>query len=104
MLTLEGQVVSVIHHEARKGRDGKQYEAYAQVQLMVEEIMENGQARYGVQTMTTGCPDRFQKLVGQRVEVPVRAYVRSNTVAFTMQPNVEPVPARGAAASLAKAG
>lgn len=104
MLTLEGMVLAVIEHEARKGRDGKQYDAYAQVQLQVEEIMENGQARYGVQTMTTGCPDRFQKLIGKRVEVPVRAYVRSNTVAFTMQPNVEPVLARGADAHLQKAG
>jgi hypothetical protein len=90
MLTLEGRVLSVINHEARTGRDGKAYEGYSQVQLQVEEVLENGQVRYGIQTMTTATPERFEKHTGEMIAVPVRAYIRGGSVAFTMQANAEP--------------
>jgi hypothetical protein len=85
MLTLEGRVLSVINHEARTGRDGKAYEGYSQVQLQVEEVLENGQV-----TMTTATPERFEKHTGEMIAVPVRAYIRGGSVAFTMQANAEP--------------
>lgn len=94
MLTLEGKVLAVIRHDARTGRDGKTFEAYSQVQLQVEELLENGQVRYGIQTMTTATPERFDKLAGSMVRVPVRAYVRAGSVAYTMPASAEPVAAR----------
>lgn len=90
MLTLEGRVLSVIRHTARTDRDGKAREAYSQVQLQVEELLDAGQVRYGIQTMTTGTPDAFEAVAGQLVAVPVRAYVRAGTVALTMPPEAEP--------------
>jgi len=95
MLTLEGKVLAVLKHEARTGRDGKSFDAYSQVQLQVEELLENGQVRYGIQTMTTATPERFDKLAGSLVRVPVRAYVRAGSVAYTMPASAEPVAVGG---------
>ena len=94
MLTLEGRILSVIRHEARTGRDGKAFDAYNQVQLQVEELLETGQVRYSIQTMTTASPDKFDSLAGQLVTIPVRAYVRSGGIAFTMPAVADPVPVR----------
>lgn len=91
MLTLQGKVLAVIRHEQRTARDGKTYEAYSQVQLQVEEVLENGQSRYGIQTMTVANPDAFERYAGKEVQVPVRAYVRAGAVAYTMPPTSEPM-------------
>ena len=92
MLKLEGQVIAVITHPERTGRDGQTYEAYSQVQLQVEEELESGQLRYGIHTLTTDSPDQFAKCSGKLVSVPVRAYAKSGKVAFTMAPRCIPEP------------
>jgi hypothetical protein len=83
-------VLSVIRHDARTGKDGKSYEAYSQVQLQVEELLENDQVRYGIHTLTTAAPAAFEKLAGQIVGIPVRVYVKGGSVAFTMPSNALP--------------
>jgi hypothetical protein len=90
MLRLEGVVLSVIRHKARTANDGKAYEAYSQVQLQVEELLENEQVRYGIHTLTTASPDAFEELAGASVTIPVRVYVKAGSVAFTMPPNAVP--------------
>jgi hypothetical protein len=90
MLRLEGVVLSVIRHKPRVGTDGKTYDAYSQVQLQVEEQLENDQLRYGIHTLTTAAPDDFDRLSGQPVSVPVRAYVKAGSVAFTMPSTATP--------------
>jgi hypothetical protein len=91
MLRLEGIVLSVIRHKPRVGAaDGKAYDGYSQVQLQVEEQLENDQLRYGIHTLTTAAPDDFDRLSGQAVSVPVRAYVKAGSVAFTMPSTARP--------------
>jgi hypothetical protein len=90
MLRLEGVVLSVIRHKARTANDGKAYEAYSQVQLQVEELLENEQVRYGIHTLTTAAPDAFEQLAGSTVTIPVRVYVKGGAVAFTMPPSALP--------------
>lgn len=90
MLRLEGMVLSVIRHQPRVGKDGKSYDGYSQVQLQVEELLENDQVRYGIHTLTTALPDEFERLSGQHVALPVRAYVKGGAIAFTTPSNAQP--------------
>lgn len=90
MLRLEGRVLSVIRHQARTAKDGQKYEGYSQVQLQVEELLENDQVRYGIHTLTTASPDAFDRLAGEMIGIPVRAYVKGGSVAFTMPANAQP--------------
>lgn len=90
MLTLQGKVLAVIRHQERTARDGKKYEAFNQVQLQVEEQLENGQTRFGIQTMTAAKPEPFERLQGQEIAIPVRAYVRAGNLAFMLPPDAEP--------------
>jgi hypothetical protein len=83
-------VLSVIRHKPRTGKDGTTYEGYSQVQLQVEELLENDQVRYGIHTLTTSTPDDFERLSGQHIGVPVRAYVKGGAIAFTMPSTASP--------------
>lgn len=90
MLVLQGTVVNVLRHAQRTGRDGKTYEAYDQVQIMVEEPLQDGQKRVGVQTLITDKPEAFERLTGRPVTVPVGVYVRNGSPAFFMQKGASP--------------
>lgn len=91
MLKLHGQVVNVLRHPEREF-DGKKRSAYAQVQLMVTEALQDGQERLGVQTLTTAHPDAFEALRGSEIAVPVGAYVRNGAIAYFMGPQAHPEP------------
>lgn len=90
MLTLQGTVVNVLRHAQRTGRDGKTYEAYNQVQIMVEEPLQDGQKRVGVQTLITETPEAFERLTNRPVAVPVSVYIRNGSPAFFMQKGASP--------------
>jgi hypothetical protein len=90
MLTLRGRVVNVLRHQARTGRDGKEYPAYAQVQMMVEEPLQDGQKRLGVQTLSIDEPGPFEPLQGLEIQVPIGAYVRNGVLALFLQKGAVP--------------
>ena len=90
MLTLRGKVVNVLRHAERTARDGKTYPAYAQVQVMVEEPLQDGQKRLGVQTLSVDSPEAFDGLQGRDIEVPVGVYVRNGTLSIFLQKGAHP--------------
>jgi len=82
MLTLRGRVENIIRMPERKGRDGKSYPAYCQVQMSVSEAMQDGQRRLGIQTLSIDDPAPFEAVQGQVVRVPVGAYVRNGSLSL----------------------
>lgn len=95
MLTLRGNVVNVLRHPERVARDGKTYPAYAQVQMMVEEPLQDGQKRLGVQTLSIDDPAPFEPFQGREIEVPVGVYVRNGTLSIFLQKGARPSVVRG---------
>lgn len=91
MLTLEGRVLGILRHAERVYK-GETKPAYAQVQLMVREALQDGQERVGVQTFTTEQPDAFEAHQGCDVTFPVRAYVGKTGVAFSIGRDTRPQP------------
>ena len=96
MLTLTAQVVNVLEIPKGKRKDGTEYDGYHQVQMMVEEARENGQKRMELLTMSTDHPEAFQKLTGQHVSLPVRAYSKLNTydVKYQITSDAKPHPVK----------
>jgi hypothetical protein len=90
MLSLEGKVMSVITRDARTDKAGTVHAGYSQVQLMVEELLENDQTRYGIHTMSTEQPQLFEPLTGAMIRVPVRAWVKGTVVQLSMPPRAKP--------------
>lgn len=92
MLTMEGRLVGVIHRDPGE-RNGEKYDGYCQVQVMTEEVLQDGQVKHGLHTLSTDLvhEPKFTALPSMAtIRVPVRAYTRGNAIAFTM--GTDPVP------------
>ena len=94
MLSLEGTILSVIHRPARTAKDGKSFDEYWQVQLQVVEPLADGEVRYGLHTLSTREAGPFRPHVGNRVSVPVRAYVAAGAIRFTLAEGGSPTEVR----------
>lgn len=76
MLTLHGTLRGVLRNPARTLNDGRQIDAYDQVQLEVEEVTDSGQTRVDVVTLTVTSLRPYEGLTGHSLALPVRAYGR----------------------------
>jgi hypothetical protein len=96
MLTMEGKLINVLRRDPGE-RNGQRYDGYCQVQLMTEEVLQDGQVKHALHTLSTDLvhEPRFNAIAsGSMVRLAVRAYPRNGSVAFAMAPEpfVELVP------------
>lgn len=83
MLLLVGQVMNVF--EAPKGVNKETGEAYGgqpRVQILAENALQNGDKRLDLVNLTVEDETLYSGLTGQKIAVPVGAYVSKGTVAF----------------------
>ena len=73
-LMLQGTVANVLHVPARTDKKtGETYPAKDQIQIMSENVLQNGEKRLELVTLTTDNPEAYRKLLGRSVSVPVGA-------------------------------
>lgn len=83
MLTLNGIVQNVFRKTG--GHDKKTGEIIPpsdHVQIMAENILQNGEKRMELVTLKVEHPDAYRKLLGRSVRVPVGAFVSGMAVQF----------------------
>lgn len=74
-LLLQGTVANVLHVPARTDKNtGEVYPAKDQVQIMSENVLQNGEKRLELVTLTTETPEAYRKLLGRSVSVPVGVF------------------------------
>ncbi len=83
MLTLNGVVQNVFSKPESKDKEtGEIRPASDNVQILAENVMQNGETRLEMVTLKVQAGDAYRKLVGQRVRVPVGAFVANGSVLF----------------------
>jgi len=83
MLTLNGIVQNVFRKSG--GHDKKTGEIIPpsdHVQIMAENMLQNGEKRIELVTLKVEQPDAYRKLLGLPVRVPVGAFVSGTAVQF----------------------
>lgn len=85
MLLMTGQVLNVLQTPEGTNREGTKYGGHHQVQLLCEEVLQNGEKRNSLFTLTCEEPDKFRKLSGQNVAVPVGCWARGGVLSFYME-------------------
>ncbi len=79
MLTMNGIVQNVFDTPAKPDKKtGEIYPASSRVQLLCENIQENGQKKMELVTLKVEKPDFYRKNTGQFVSVPVGAMGEGN--------------------------
>ena len=85
MLLMTGQVLNVLQAPEGVNREGVKYGGHYQVQLLCEEALQNGEKRNSLFTLTCEDPEKFKKLTGQNVAVPVGCWARGGVLSFYME-------------------
>jgi hypothetical protein len=82
MLTLNGLVQNVYTQAATTDREtGESRPASLRAQILCENIMESGEKKLEMVTLKVHT-EAFKKLVGQKVRIPVGAFVAKGAIMF----------------------
>jgi hypothetical protein len=83
MLTLNGQVINCFDQPPYKDKTtGEIAPAKHRVQIMAENLLQNGSNRMELINLTVDDIDPYQKLVGRSVRVPVGAFASGSSIQF----------------------
>lgn len=97
MLTLNGIVQNVFSKPSSTNKEtGELRPATDHAQILAENILESGEKRLDMVTLKVHAPETYRKLVGQRVSVPVGAFVSGSSIQYYSLRN-EPNPIVGSA-------
>ena len=102
MLTLNGQVINVFEQPAfTDKKTGEVTPAKHRVQIMAENMLQNGQNRVELVNLTVDDPSPYQTMKGRVVRVPVGAFAQSGQITFYALKGHKPeaVPAAGGMAA-----
>jgi hypothetical protein len=83
-LTLTGVVVNVLDVPLSKNKEGEAYGGFSQVQIMAEDVLQNGEKRMNLHTFKIDDRTPFEKAVSQRVRVPVGCFANGKAIVFYM--------------------
>jgi len=95
MLTLNGTVQNVFSKPASTDKEtGEVRPASDHVQILAENVLESGEKRLDMVTLKVHAIEAYRKLMGQRVSVPVGAFVSGKNIQFySLKTEPEPIPA-----------
>jgi hypothetical protein len=95
MLTLNGTVQNVFSKPASTDKEtGEVRTASDHVQILAENVLESGEKRLDMVTLKVHAIEAYRKLMGQRVSVPVGAFVSGKNIQFySLKTEPEPIPA-----------
>ncbi len=95
MLTLNGTVQNVFSKPASTDKEtGEARPASDHVQILAENVLETGEKRLDMVTLKVHAVEAYRKLMGQRVSVPVGAFVSGKNIQFySLKTEPEPIPA-----------
>jgi len=97
MLTLNGIIQNCFSRPASTDKEtGEIRPATDHVQILAENVLETGEKRLDMVTLKVHAPETYRKLVGQRVSVPVGAFVSGSSIQYYSLRN-EPNPIVGSA-------
>lgn len=83
MLTLNGVVQNVFRtDQSVDKKTGEIIPPADRVQIMAENVMQNGEKRIELVTLKVESGDTYRKLLGRSVRVPVGAFVAGSAVQF----------------------
>lgn len=92
MLTLSGQLINIF--ESPKGvKDDKEYGGQDKIQILGEVVLQNGESRNDLITLTTHDKGLFVDLKGQIIRVPVSVFANGKSITYFIPKGSKPTAA-----------
>ncbi|WP_249928767.1 hypothetical protein [Pseudoalteromonas sp. S3260] len=92
MLTLSGQLINIF--ESPKGvKDEKEYGGQDKIQILGEVVLQNGESRNDLITLTTHDKQLFEGLKGKSIRVPVSVFANGKSITYFIPKGSKPTAA-----------
>lgn len=89
MLTLSGTLINIF--ETPKGvKDEKEYGGQDKIQILGEVVLQNGESRNDLITLTTHDKSLFESLKGKSIRVPVSVFANGKTITYFIPQGSKP--------------
>lgn len=82
MLTLSGVLQNIFQAPEATNKDGIKYGGESRIQIMAENMLQNGQKKIELVNLTVPSIQPFKELVGETVQIPVGVFVKNNAPVF----------------------
>ena len=89
MLTLQGQLINIF--ESPKGeKDGKEFGGQDKIQILGQVVLQNGESRNDLVTLTTHDKHHFKDMQGQTISVPVGVFAAGKSLTYYIPKGAKP--------------
>lgn len=89
MLTLTGQLINIF--ESPKGvKDEKEYGGQDKIQILGEVVLQNGESRNDLITLTTHNKSLFDGMIGVPIRVPVSVFANGKSITYFIPKGSKP--------------
>jgi len=89
MLTLTGQLINIF--ESPKGvKDEKEYGGQDKIQILGEVVLQNGESRNDLITLTTHNKSLFDGMIGTPIRVPVSVFANGKSITYFIPKGSKP--------------
>ena len=89
MLTLQGQLINIF--ESPKGeKDGKEFGGQDKIQILGEVVLQNGESRNDLVTLTTHDKSLFRDMAGKLISVPVGVFASGKSLTYYIPKGSKP--------------
>ncbi len=89
MLTLSGQLINIF--ESPKGvKDEKEYGGQDKIQILGEVVLQNGESRNDLITLTTHDKQLFEGFKGKSIRVPVSVFANGKSITYFIPKGSKP--------------
>lgn len=89
MLTLTGQLINIF--ESPKGvKDEKEYGGQDKIQILGEVVLQNGESRNDLITLTTHNKSLFDGMIGIPIRVPVSVFANGKSITYFIPKGSKP--------------
>lgn len=89
MLSLTGQLINTF--ESPKGeKEGKEYGGQDKIQILGEVILQNGESRNELLTLTTHDKHLFDSMTGKNLRVPVSVFANGKSITYFIPKGSKP--------------
>lgn len=90
MLTMNGQLLNIFTSPVAVNKEGKEYGGQNKIQILGDVVLENGETKKDMFTLTAHDISDFHGLEGKNVSVPIGLFAQQNSIVYFIPKGSKP--------------
>ena len=90
MLTMNGQLLNSFTSPLATNKEGKEYGGQNKIQLLGDVVLDNGEVKKEMFTLTAHDVSDFKGLEGKNISVPIGLFAQQNSIIYFIPKGSKP--------------